>query len=145
MDYVKLGLFIIKKKILSLIYKLDLSVKIKIYSVQHIAILKPAHGNVKPLLYKIKMYKSQKEDKWDIQKIINHKKIDEQLWYKIKWVKYKDTTWESKDNLKNAIKKIEEYYKKTGQAVKRKRNQEKKNQLKVIDELLKTKTPLPKY
>ena len=79
LDYIKLRLFIIKKSILNLIYKLDLLVKMKIYLVQHIAILKPAYGNVEPLLYKIKMYKGQKEDKWDIQKIVNHKEINKQL------------------------------------------------------------------
>ena len=43
----------------------------KIYLVQHIAILKPVYGNIEPLVYKIEIYKGQKEDKWDIQKIIN--------------------------------------------------------------------------
>jgi len=51
----------------------------KIYPVQHIAMLKPAHGNIKPPVYKMETYRGQKEDKWDIQKIINYKKIDEQL------------------------------------------------------------------
>ena len=77
LDYIKLGPFIIKKRILNLIYKLDLPARIKIYSVQHITILKPAYGNVELLLYKMEMYRSQKEDKWDIQKIVNYKKVDE--------------------------------------------------------------------
>jgi len=38
----------------------------KIYSVQHIAILKPAHKNIEPLLYEIETYRSQKENKWNI-------------------------------------------------------------------------------
>ena len=46
--------------------------------------------------------------------------MDEQLWYKVKQVKYQDIIWEPKDNLKNAIKKIEKYYKKASQAVKKK-------------------------
>jgi len=41
--------------------------------------LKLAHGDVKPSVYKIEIYKGQKEDKWDIQKVINYKKVDEQL------------------------------------------------------------------
>ena len=48
----------------------------KIYPVQHITILKPAHGNIEPPLYKMETYKSQEEDKWDIQKIVNYEKID---------------------------------------------------------------------
>ena len=63
LDYVKLGLFIIKERILNFIYKLDLSAKIKIYSVQHIAILKPVYGDVEPLLYKMETYRGQEEDK----------------------------------------------------------------------------------
>jgi len=61
-----LGLFKIIKKILKVIYKLDLPLKIKIYLVQYIIILKPAHSNIKPPLYKINTYKGQEEDKWEI-------------------------------------------------------------------------------
>ena len=57
-------------------YKLDLPAKMKIYLVQHIAILKLAYRNIKPLLYKIEIYKGQEEDKWDVQKIINYEKMD---------------------------------------------------------------------
>jgi len=49
----------------------------KIYLVQHIAILKPAHRNVEPPVYKIETYKGQEEDKWDIQKIVNHKEVND--------------------------------------------------------------------
>jgi len=55
---------------------LDLLAKIKIYPVQHIAMLEPAHGDIKPPVYKIETYRSQEEDKWNIQKIINYKEID---------------------------------------------------------------------
>jgi len=92
----------------------------KIYPVQYIAMLESAHRDIEPPLYKMEIYRSQEEDKWDIQKIVNYKKVDSQLWYKVKWVGYKDTTWEPKDNLKNAIEKVEEYYKKTSQAVEKK-------------------------
>jgi len=45
---------------------LDLPAKMKIYLVQHIAILKPAHRNVELLVYKMETYRGQEEDKWDI-------------------------------------------------------------------------------
>ena len=32
--------------------------------------------------------------------------------YKVKQIGYKETTWELKENLKNTIKKVKEYYKK---------------------------------
>ena len=117
----------------------------KIYSVQHIAILKLAHKDVKPPVYKIKTYRGQEEDKWHIQKIINYEEVNKQLWYEVKWAGYTKTTQEPKDNLKNTIKKVEKYYKKASQAVERKKSQGKTNQLKTTDKPLKTKTPLSEY
>jgi len=52
-------------------------VKIKIYLVQHIAMLESAHGDIEPPIYKIKTYRSQEENKWDIQRIINYKEIND--------------------------------------------------------------------
>jgi hypothetical protein len=63
LDYIKLRLFKFLKKIIEVNYKLDLPVKIKIYSVQHIAILKPVYREYKLPLYKADMYKRHKEDK----------------------------------------------------------------------------------
>ena len=57
LDYIKLGLFKIAAKILEVIYRLDLPAKIKVYLIQYIMMLKPAKGNVKPLLYEIDIYK----------------------------------------------------------------------------------------
>ena len=77
MDYAKLGPFRIIAKISNLIYKLDLPAKMKIYPVQHIAMLEPAHRNIKPPVYKTETYRGQEEDKWDVQKIVNHKEVDD--------------------------------------------------------------------
>ena len=63
LNYVKLKLFEIKKKIIEINYKLDLLVKIKIYPVQYIAILKLVYRKYKPLIYKVNTYKGKKEDK----------------------------------------------------------------------------------
>ena len=57
-------------------YKLDLPAKMKIYLVQHIAILKPAYRDIEFLLYKMEIYKGQEKDKWDVQKVINYKKVN---------------------------------------------------------------------
>jgi len=35
----------------------------KIYPIQYIAILEPAHGNIEPPVYKVDIYKEQEEDK----------------------------------------------------------------------------------
>jgi len=60
-------------------YKLDLPAKIKIYPVQYIAMLEPAHENIKPPVYKMETYRGQEEDEWDVQKVVNHKETDKQL------------------------------------------------------------------
>jgi hypothetical protein len=63
LDYIKLGLFRISKKITEVNYKLDLLVKMKIYPVQHIIILESVYREYKLFLYKADMYKGHKEDK----------------------------------------------------------------------------------
>ena len=57
MDYVRLGPFIIKVKVLEVIYRLNLPIKIKIYPIQHIAILEPVYGNIRLLVYKADIYR----------------------------------------------------------------------------------------
>ena len=71
--------------------------------------------------------------------------MDKQLWYKVKWVGYKETTWEPKENLKNVTKKVKEYYRKAGQAAKKRKSQTQTDQLKAMDELPETRTPPPPY
>ena len=66
LDYVKLGLFKIKKKITEVNYKLNLLAKIKIYPVQYIAMLEPAYGEHEPLIYKADMYRGREEDEWEV-------------------------------------------------------------------------------
>ena len=63
MDYVKLGPFKVKVKILEVTYRLNLLEKIRIYPIGYIAILKPVHGNSKPPVYKVYIYRGQEEDK----------------------------------------------------------------------------------
>jgi hypothetical protein len=63
LDYVKLGLFKILRKITEVNYKLDLLVKMKIYLVQHIVILELVYREYKPPLYKVDIYRGHKEDK----------------------------------------------------------------------------------
>jgi hypothetical protein len=63
LNHIKLGPFKILKKITEINYKLDLLVKMKIYSVQYIIILKLIYKEYKPLLYKVDIYRGHKEDK----------------------------------------------------------------------------------
>ena len=47
-----MGLFKIINKIITVLYRLDLLLKIKIHLVHYIAILELVHGNYKLLIYK---------------------------------------------------------------------------------------------
>ena len=58
-----MGLFKIISKVIKVIYRLDLLLKIKIYLVYYITILKPVYKNHELLIYKQDMYKGYKEDK----------------------------------------------------------------------------------
>ena len=79
--------------------------------------LKPAHRDVKPLVYKVDTYRGQEKDKWQILKIISYKDIDNKIQYKVKQIGYSKTTQELLSNLENAIGKVQEYQKRKGQAV----------------------------
>ena len=63
LNYIKLRLFKIKKKVTEVNYELDLLVKIKIYLVQYIAMLKLVYREHKLLIYKVDTYKGREEDK----------------------------------------------------------------------------------
>ena len=62
-NYVKLGLFKIKKKVIEVNYKLDILAKIKIYLVQHITMLELVYGEHEPLIYKVNTYRGREKDK----------------------------------------------------------------------------------
>jgi hypothetical protein len=76
LDYIKLGPFRISRKVIEVNYKLDLLAKIKIHLVQHVAILEPVYGDHELPLYKADTYRGQEEDKWEIQRVIDHQEID---------------------------------------------------------------------
>ena len=44
----------------------------KIYLIQHIAMLEPVHREHEPPIYKVDTYRGKKEDKWEVQKIVNY-------------------------------------------------------------------------
>jgi hypothetical protein len=58
-----MGLFKIISKVIEVLYRLDLLLKIKIYSVYYIAMLEPVYRNHELLVYKQDMYKGYKKNK----------------------------------------------------------------------------------
>ena len=77
--------------------------------------LEPAHGNIKPPVYKADIYREQEENKQQVLRIISYKDVDDEIQYKVKWIGYSKTTYEPLSNLENAIGKVQEYQKKVGQ------------------------------
>jgi len=63
LDYIKIGPFKIVEKILKVMYRLDLLIKMKIYLVQYIIMLKLAYRDLILLVYKKDTYRGQEEDK----------------------------------------------------------------------------------
>ena len=71
-----MGLFKIINKVTEVLYRLDLLLKIQIYLVYYITILKLVYGNYKSLIYKQDTYKGYEEDKQLIKKILQYNKVD---------------------------------------------------------------------
>ena len=65
-----MGLFKIISKVMEVLYRLDLLLKIKIYLVHYITMLKLVHRNYKLLVYEQDTYKRRKEDEWLVKKIL---------------------------------------------------------------------------
>ena len=63
------------------------------------------------------MYRGQEEDKQQVLKIVSYKDINNKIQYKVQQIGYNKTTQELLENLKNAIRKVQEYQKKLGQVV----------------------------
>ena len=66
LNYIKLELFKVKRRIIKVNYKLDLLVKIKIYLVQYIIMLKPVYEEHELLIYKINIYKNREKNEQEI-------------------------------------------------------------------------------
>ena len=71
-----MGLFKIISKVIEVLYRLDLLLKIKIYLVYYITMLKPVYRNYELLVYKQGTYKGYEEDKQLVKKILQYNKVD---------------------------------------------------------------------
>ena len=88
-----------------------------IYPIQYIIILELEYRDIELLVYKVDIYKGQEEDKQQVLKIINYKNINNKIQYKVQQIGYNKTIQELLENLKNTIRKVQEYQKKLGQVV----------------------------
>ena len=79
--------------------------------------LELVYRDAKLLVYKEDIYRGQEEDKQQVLKIISYKDINNKILYKVQQIGYNKTTQELLKNLKNAIRKVQEYQKRLGQEV----------------------------
>ena len=61
---------------MEVLYRLDLLLKIKIYLVYYIAMLKLVYRNHELLVYKQDTYKGYKKDKQPVKKILQYNKVN---------------------------------------------------------------------
>ena len=78
-----MGPFKIINKVTEVLYRLDLLLKIKIYSVYYITMLEPVYRNYELLIYKQDIYKGCEKDKQLVKKILQYNKVNSQLFYKV--------------------------------------------------------------
>ena len=106
LDHVKVESFFIKVVKERINYELNFFVDAKIFLVFHVSILKSIHS--KTSIQITFRYQSQKNDEFEIEKILKKKGQK----YLVKWKKYfiSKNTWEPLKNLKNCAKLLRRYH-----------------------------------
>lgn len=109
MDYKKLGLFKIEKKINNVTFRLALPPTMKIFNTFHISLLEPTPKNIRgnPNSYTPEVEEENNdttniEISYEVKKILDLRKDKNgQLEYRIKWTGYsnKYNTWEPKSRM----------------------------------------------
>ena len=110
LDYKKLSLFPIKKKILTSNYELSLPDEMHAHPIFHISLLEPAPKDtivITPRL-DIEVY----EEDYEPEKIIYKKRIDGETKYLVKWKGYnnEDNTWEPARHLKKSQRLLRQFH-----------------------------------
>ena len=93
LDHKKIGLYTVLEKVGTCAYKLDLPATVKIYPVFHISLLEPTastepipgHLQPPPPLVII-----QKQQEWEVEKILNSQRHRNQIQYRVKWTCFHD-------------------------------------------------------
>jgi hypothetical protein len=110
LDKVKVGPFFISQRISPVNYRLALPKDAKIHPVFHISLLEPADPRT-PIQQDFH-YQADGQDEWEVEKIITHRRNDNNDEFLVKWLGYpnSENTWEPKTNLTNCQQLLEEYW-----------------------------------
>ena len=111
-----LGPYQIERVLGKNVVKLALPETMKIHPVFHVSLIKPEKESKisgrqqepsKPVIV-------EGEEEWEVEKILDAKKVRGQLRYLVSWKGFgkQDRTWEPIENLENAKETVEEFYKK---------------------------------
>ena len=111
LDHVRIGLFEVEKQTSKVNYRLKLPAKAQIHPNFHVSLLEPAPKNA-PVQTE---WNIEEEEEYDVEKILDSRKINGKDQYLVKWLGYGDkkNLWEPTENFSpEAFWKIEEYQQK---------------------------------
>ena len=111
LDHKRLGSYKIIKVVLPHSFKIEFSLIVKYYQVQHISLLDPydddplldQHNRPPPLVV------VDNEEEWHVQEIFDMRIRRRQLEYLVKWVGYNNTTWEPAMNV-NKLQAVDRFH-----------------------------------
>ena len=108
LDHVRIRPFKVEKQTSEVNYRLKLPAKVRIHPNFHVSLLEPAPKNA-PIQTE---WNIKKEEEYDVEKILDSRKINGKDHYLVKWLGYgnKENLWEPTENFSpEAFWKIEEY------------------------------------
>ena len=116
LDHQSIEPFMIKRNIKDLSYELDLSVNMRIHSVFHAFMLQSCDQFI-PL--QIKPTSVESDEEYEVKRILDKKIISETTHYLVKWKGYNisESTWESKANLRNCVRMLQQFEKRMRQII----------------------------
>jgi hypothetical protein len=109
LDFKKLELYKILKRIEPVNYRLELPIKSKLYPVFYISLLEPVKGT--HILDTIEIQPEHEIDEYKVEEILDERQIRNQKQYLVKWLEYpnNENTWKPTKNLRNCQDKLKEY------------------------------------
>lgn len=115
LDYKYIGLYVIDKKISNVAFRLKLLHTMKVHPVFHVSLLKPYKQDIIPGRKTSEppaVITPQGEEEWEVDAILNTKKVGRGLHYLIKWAGFgpEHNSWEPYQNITNAKALIHDFH-----------------------------------